>query len=193
MHRALALVALLSFSAAFAACPVAVQNQPTDAANKLAVKKLGALLACDPNDPINDQSPCNTFASKGLEAIYGVTDFKTAAGTHQSANEIHATVKKSTRWKEIGAVLDDDNALCAQSAANAALPVIAVITGSPHGHIALIIPGEPFKSPTWGKFAPKSASFFYNSPGKGYVNEPLSKAFQPAEAKNTTYYYRSPS
>ncbi len=27
-------------------------------------------------DPLNDQSPCNTFAGRGLESIYSVTEFQ---------------------------------------------------------------------------------------------------------------------
>ena len=53
---------------AMAACPVDPANTPSEAAKRLAISKLGALLKCDPKDPLNDRSPCNTFASKGLES-----------------------------------------------------------------------------------------------------------------------------
>ena len=173
-----------------AGCPVPVQNTPSQAAKQLAIAKLGPLLACKPDDPINDQSPCNTFASKGLEAIYGVIDFKTGPNQFMSANKIHEKIKSSSKWKAIGTVFNVDNGLCAQSASNAAMPVVAVMTGNPHGHIALVTPGEPQKSGTWNMLVPMSASFFYKEPSKAYLDGPLSKAFGPANASNATYYYR---
>lgn len=61
---------------AVAQCPVPPANTPSAAAKQLAISRLGQFLKCEANDPLNDQSPCNTFASRGLEAIYGVKDFK---------------------------------------------------------------------------------------------------------------------
>lgn len=185
----ISLVIVSSWS--FAACPVAPANVPSEDTKKLAIGKLSEFLACSEDDPINDQSPCNTFASKGLEAIYGVTDFKGTSNTHLSANQIYDKVAAAGNWKLIGSVLNDNNALCAQAAANSALPVIAVMKGTRHGHIALVIPGEPSKAPSWGnKLAPNSASFFYEKPKNTYVNGPLSKAYGPANAASASYYYR---
>jgi hypothetical protein len=152
---------------------------------------LSQFLVCGADDPINDQSPCNTFASKGLEAIYGVTDFKTGTNTHMSANQIADKVASGGNWRKIGPLLDDDNALCAQAAANAAYPVVAVMKGTKHGHIALVIPGEPKKAQSWdGTLAPNSASFFHKKPQDVYINGPMNKAFGKANAATATYYYR---
>lgn len=171
-------------------CPVPPANVPSEDAKKLAVNKLSQLLACSADDPLNDQSPCNTFASKGLESIYGVTDFKSGPQSYMSANQIADAVAGGGLWKPIGPLLDDDNALCAQAASNAALPVIAVMKATGHGHIALVIPGEPQHSASWGKLAPNSASFLLGKPDKAYVNGPLSKAFRQGDAAKATYYYR---
>ncbi len=178
---------LLLLGAAHAACPVPPANTPSEAAKKLAIGKLSQFLACSADDPINDQSPCNTFASKAMEAIYGVTDFKTGASTHMSANQIADKVAAGGRWKLIGPVLDNDNALCAQAASNAAYPVVAVMKATNHGHIALVIPGEPKQAPTWNNtLAPNSASFFYQEPQKVYING------GKVNAAKALYYYRAP-
>jgi hypothetical protein len=184
-----ALVATHSL-AAWSACPVPRANVPSEDAKKLAIGKLSQLLVCSADDPLNDQSPCNTFASKGLESIYGVTDFKSGPTSYMSANQIADTVAGGGVWKPIGPLLDDDNALCAQAASNAALPVIAVMKATGHGHVALVIPGEPQQSPSWEKLAPNSASFLLGKPDKAYVNGPLSKAFRPEDAAKATFYYR---
>lgn len=174
-----------------AACPVPPVNVPSEDAKKLAINKLGQLLVCSEDDPLNDQSPCNTFASKGLEAIYGVIDFKTAPNAHMSANQIADKVSVDGKWKLIGPVLDDQNALCAQAASNSAYPVVAVMKGKDHGHIALVIPGEPKQASSWGnKLAVNSASFFLGKPSQVYINGPLNKAFGQTNAEKAVFYYR---
>jgi hypothetical protein len=187
-----ATLAVATLTVAFADCPVPPANVPSESAKKLAISKLSQFLTCSEDDPLNDQSPCNTFAGKGLEAIYGVNDFKTGPMTYMSANEIADTVAAGGAWKLIGALLDDQNALCAQAASNAAYPVIAVMRGNTHGHIALVIPGEPKQAPTWGnRLAANSASFFLGKPSQVYINGPLSKAFGSDNAARAKYYYRN--
>jgi hypothetical protein len=184
--------ALIAFPfTAIAACPVPVPVQSTqsDAAKKLPISKLNQFLKCDASDPVNDQSPCNTFAGKGLEALYGVNDFKTPTG-YLSANQIADFVASSDHWVALGAVFDEDNNICAQATANQGYPVIAVMKGTVHGHVAMVLPGELARSGTWGFLAANSASFLFEHPDKVYVSGPLSKAFGPDNAKNATFYYR---
>ena len=64
----------------FAACPVPLQSVPSDAARKAAVSKLRKHLACKADDPLSDQSPCNIFAAKALEDLYGLHEFRDGAG-----------------------------------------------------------------------------------------------------------------
>jgi hypothetical protein len=172
-------------------CPLPLTSVESTQAKQLAMNKLNQFLQCDPKDPINDQSPCNTFAARGLEAIYAVTDFKTAAG-FLSANAIADYVAHNEKWVSLGGVFNEDNNLCAQVVANSVYPVIAVMKAAGHGHIAVVIPGEPQKSTTWKFLAANSASFFYESPGSAYVGGPLSKAFGPTHAQKALFYYRKP-
>ncbi|MFG1287909.1 hypothetical protein [Xanthobacter versatilis] len=186
---AAAVSVFLFLGSANAACPIPITSNPTDASGHLAISKLSQLLVCSENDPMNDQSPCNTFASRGLESIYSVSDFKTASG-FLSANAIWDYVNASAKWVSLGGVYNEDNNLCAQVMANQALPVIAVMKAPGHGHIALIIPGEPGKSGTWNMLVAYSASFLYNHPDKAYVGGLLSKAYQPDDAKKAVFFYR---
>jgi hypothetical protein len=189
----LSAVVIFTTGVAAAQCPVPAANTPSSAAEQLAITKLGQFLKCEANDPLNDQSPCNTFASRGLESIYGVKDFKSGASTHQAANEMWNTVSASgTKWLKLGGILDEQNNLCAQSMANAGWPVIALLKGTSHGHVALVIPGEPQKSDSWGMLAANSASFFLDKPASAYLNKPLSKAFGTASAQTAAFFYRNP-
>jgi hypothetical protein len=183
--------ALLAPAMVDAACPVPPASSPTASAKALSISKLGQFLKCEANDPLNDQSPCNTFASRSLESIYGVTDFKVVNG-HMSANKMADFIETNKQWVSIGNVYDLDNNLCAQALSNQAYPVIAIKKGTDHGHVALIIPGEPAISPTWGFLVANSASFLIHKPDKAYINGMLSKAFQPNDAMDATFYYRKP-
>lgn len=189
------LSAIIIFTAGVAAaqCPVPIANTPSSAAKQLAISKLGQFLKCEANDPLNDQSPCNTFASRGLESIYGVKDFKSGVSTHQAANEMWSTVSASgSKWSKLGGVFDEQNNLCAQSMANAGWPVIALLKGTGHGHVALVIPGEPKKSDTWGMLVANSASFFLDKPASAYLNKPLSNAFNTTSSQTSAFFYRNP-
>lgn len=192
-YLVLSVMTIATASMVEAQCPVPPANAPSAAAKQLAISKLGQFLKCEANDPLNDQSPCNTFASRGLEAIYGVKDFKLGETTHQSANQMWDTVNASgSRWEKLGSVFDEQNNLCAQSMANAGWPVIALLQATGHGHVALVIPGEPLKSGSWGMLAANSASFFLAKPTSTYLNMPLSSAFSVASAQNASFFYRNP-
>ena len=178
---------------AAAQCPVPPANTPSAAARQLAINRLGQFLQCEASGPLNDRSPCNTFASRGLESIYGVKDFKSSDTAHQTANQMWDTVTGSgSRWKRLGSIFDEQNNLCAQSMANAGWPVVALLKASGHGHVALVIPGEPQKSGSWGMLAANSASFFLDKPASAYLNKPLSSAFDPDSAKQAAFFFRNP-
>jgi len=189
----LIVVAIAASGTAAAQCPVPPANTPSPAANQLAVSRLGQFLKCEANDPLNDQSPCNTFASRGLESIYGVTDFKSENTSHQSANQIWNTVNApGSKWVKLGGAFDEQNNLCAQSMANNGWPVIALLKATGHEHVALVIPGEPQRSNSWGILAANSASFFLDKPASAYLNKPLSSAFDAASAQKAAFFYRNP-
>ena len=180
-------------------CPVPPANTPSRQQLDLVIKKLGEFMKCEVGNKTNDLSPCNTFASRGLEAIYGVKDFKTGKSSHQSANDMWKKVhEENSRWQKIGAVLDQQNNLCAQSVANAGWPVIALRYREGHGHVALVIPGELKDSGTWGMKTANSASFFLRqtpeeiySKSQGYLDKALSAAFTKEDAKDVVFFYRN--
>lgn len=186
-------LALAAAGVAAAQCPVPPANTPSAAAKQLAISKLGQFMKCEADNPLNDQSPCNTFASRGLESIYGVKDFKSGETTHKTANQMWNTVNApESKWRKLGGVFDEQNNLCAQSMANAGWPVIALLNASGHGHVALVIPGEPQMSGSWGMLAVNSASFFLGKPVSAYLNKQLSNAFDAASAQKASFFYRNP-
>jgi hypothetical protein len=179
----------LPASTGFADCPVPMNSAFNQGDQDRAISVLGAYFVCSAGDPGNDQSPCNTFAGRGLEAIYNVTDFKTATG-YMLANQILDFVSHSDAWHKIGPVLDADNNLCAQAAVNQGHPTVAVSPGDPHGHIAMAIPGLPVQASKWNILTVNSASFLYNKPAQSYLGGPLSGAWKKEDAVNAVFYFR---
>ncbi|GAB2182569.1 hypothetical protein DLREEDagrD3_27920 [Denitratisoma sp. agr-D3] len=184
------------YQTAWADCPVPLINTPTAAAQKLAVHDLNTIAKCDSSDPKLDQSPCNIFVSRGIKMLYGVEDFQTGSG-HMDANRILKFVSTSPKWGRIGSVNDSDNGLCAQATANAGLPVIAIKSGTVHGHVVMVIPGQPEKSLSFGVIVPKAAGFFLVEPDNPPKDKPrffiggqLSEGFGAEDFKKSTYYYR---
>ncbi|HCR0386880.1 hypothetical protein [Enterobacter kobei] len=193
MKMLITLFCLLIGSFTYAQCPVAPINSPNEESRKLSVNKLSEFMICDISAPENDRSPCNTFASQGLNAIWGINDFGSDQKTYLTANQIWEKVNSpDTVWHNLGSVLNEDNNLCAQSLANAGWAVLAVMKGSDngHGHIALIIPGEPQQALSWGMLVANSASFFLDKPYKAYISKPLSFAFSAANANQASFFYR---
>jgi hypothetical protein len=94
---------------------------------------------------------------------------------------------------QLGTVFNEANNLCAQSAANAGWPVIALLKAAGHGHVALVIPGQPTVSNSWGMLTANSASFFLDKPTSVYLNKGLSSAFGPTNAQKAVFFYRKPS
>lgn len=182
---------LLSQAVTYAACPAAKASKAGEELNQIASQMLRSFLACRTDVPFSDRTPCNVFVSMGLEAVYGVTDFQIGARKHMSANQIASQIDVDKRWVRIGALLDDESALCAQASANDGFPVIAVLSEARHGHVALVLPGPFARASSWGgHIAPNSASYFLDKPYAAYVSQPLNRAFGRSNAVKASYYYR---
>ena len=137
---------------------------------------LSDFLAC--REASDDLSACNEFVARGLAAVYGVDDFRRAGGGYLSANEIADRVADANGpWVALGAATSQAALTEAQGQANAGRAVIAVHRGTPHGHVALILPGTAVKSKNWGTTAPCSASFRLENANAAFVGCGLAWAF----------------
>ena len=142
--------------------------------------------------PIDDRSPCNYFVSRALEIIYKITVFKNEGDSSKpyfTSNEIALFVERNPGvWECLGLALDQNVLDNAQRHANLSKAVIAVLKGSPNGHVAIIIPGNIKTSGNWNLDVPCAASFFLDKPSKSFVGCPLSYAFE--SPSNVTIYSR---
>ncbi|MHA6879432.1 hypothetical protein [Ralstonia pseudosolanacearum] len=145
-----------------------------------------------------DAVACNYFVAKAVDTLYGVSDFSPSgggAGAWLSANAIgdYVQTHKDT-WSKLG---NADNQQVLQDAASGAAngqPVIAVMKGNPHGHVALVLGGELKASTTWvsdtddNMRVPNSAAFSLEHVDKAYVFCRLSAAF--TDPSNVEIYWR---
>jgi hypothetical protein len=165
-----AVVGALSF---FVLTSVFAQGPPEWQADVEAM--LHEFMTCQ--SPIDDVSPCNRFVGRALKRIYNIDDFTKPNGEFMTANEIAGAVAASGNWTKLGNASDQKALNEAQGYANVKKAIIAVSSGSPHGHVAIILPGSQTQSGSWGLKVPNSASFFLNKPDKSYIGKPLSFAW----------------
>ena len=163
-----------------------------NAASQQNYDKLMSLMSCpvdaDTDTGIQvDSVACNYFVARTFEKLYGVHDFSPdggGAGKWLTANQIADYVRSNSEiWSKLGSA--NDQAVLADAAQGAAngQPVLAVLKGDPHGHVAVILGGALQPSTTWkdigGKSmrVPNSAAFSLNNVAKAYVFCRLSAAF----------------
>jgi len=146
-------------------------------------------LVCKPDEPEQDRSPCNFFASNLLERGWGFTDFKNE-GEYKSANQIAEFLYSDANWRALGSGDSQSTLTKAQEYANEGYPVFAVFTGNPNGHITIIIPGSLAASGSWGLNVPNSASFRLDSITLTYVGKRLSTSFRASDKSMVMLYAR---
>ncbi len=130
---------------------------------------------------MSDSTACNWFVGRGLQSGFGLNDFTPQGGGWKNANAIAAHVAASADWSYLGAASDQQVLKAAGEAASAGSAVIAVATGNPHGHVALILGGPLSASGGWGRQVPNSASFFLHKAASSYVGCKLSYAFASSQ------------
>jgi len=138
-------------------------------------------------------SPCNVFLAKALKVLFGIADFEQPGLPDEflAANEIARYVATHPdQWTLLGTASNQGALDSAQTHANLNLPVIAVYTSDPHGHVAVVLPGNLEYSGQWNLHAPNSASVFLNKPHKSYVGLRLSNAFDASDLPNVKIYTR---
>lgn len=155
--------------------------QTTDAQRKL-YRDLMTYMSCPSDDPASgrlaDKVACNYFVGKVLNDVYRIPDFSAGPGRWLLANQVHDYVTRHDDvWSRLGVANDQRVLDDAAAGASNGQAVIAVSRGSP-GHVALILPGQPKRSQSWGGLnAPNSASFSLGNVDKAYVFCRLSYAF----------------
>jgi hypothetical protein len=215
--RAWCLVGVLVFSARFLTARTAIGedwcstsdasvNDPSTVAwaNRL-VGALGEDSACQLSRADDDQAaftantPCNVFAGRVLERLYGVKDFYVTPPDENKpfyrANEIATLLQAGVwqNWTQLGSANDQDVLDRAKTAADAGKLVIAVWRDpNPNapGHIALIGPGPLRHSGAWNKNTPPAASLTLGNPSKGFLGKPLSCAFTSDKAPEVKIWVR---
>jgi hypothetical protein len=129
-----------------------------------------------------DRGPCDSFVGRALKRVYGIRDFEQPAGSDRflSAERIAALVAASPDWVTLGNAADQDALDEARAYAGDGYAVLAVKSGHPGGHVALVLPGPLTASGSWKLNVPRSASFFLDRAQGSYVGKPLSFAFSSA-------------
>jgi hypothetical protein len=132
--------------------------------------------------------------AKALRLLFGIADFDSPdlPGEFLAANEIVDYVAAHPeQWTLLGPASSQVTLERAQEYANLNTPVIAVYAASPHGHVAVVLPGSLRYSGQWNLLTPNSASVFLNRPYKSYVGQMLSNSFQASHLPSVKLYSRN--
>lgn len=192
MNFRLMVLAALSVATHASACPIESTPRPTAEASRLDIAGLHELMTCQPSNPANDRSPCNHFVASAIKRLYGIDVLSSPSGPLTANAMVDAMEATGSSWVALpNSILESQSANCSQSLANSMYVVVAAMRGSPHGHVAIVLPGTVKPSGNWGGVAPNSAAFRLDQPtGSGtFVGQPLSFAFGKSNAEKAKYYY----
>lgn len=127
----------------------------------------------------SDEQECNHFTAEAICRFYEIDDFE-KNGSYVSYRDIKDMVTlNGGGWEAIGIASRQADLDQAQDYANSGRATIA-FDPTKTNHVAIILPGKPQKSNSWGLDAPNSASFFVHKPDC-YVNKALSYSFKSPE------------
>jgi hypothetical protein len=118
---------------------------------------------------------CNQFVNAFAGAVFGYHGFDNLL-----ANQMVTRLRNHPNWTAIHDPTSEDGAISrmsdlgskmaeAQRLANAGALVVIAVEGDPHGHVAVVVPGEMQHSNAWGMMLPQIAQAGYlrseESPG----------------------------
>jgi hypothetical protein len=101
----------------------------------------------------NGQTHCNQFAHAFAKLAFGYDGFE-----GKTANEIVADLRKrEIGWDAVAGKNLQERLKNARDWANEGYLVVASLEEKPHGHIAIVVPGDLVKSGQWGLDVPEIA------------------------------------
>ncbi|HTS54966.1 MAG TPA: hypothetical protein VMH26_16970 [Burkholderiales bacterium] len=119
---------------------------------------------------------CSYFPARALNQLFGIGDFCDAEHCLR-AHEIADQIAKDGQWTALGKASDQAILNQAQEMATGGLPVIAVQTAADKGMIAIVMPGKPVTSQSWGRKVPLAVGARLDRPEASVYSQGLSYLF----------------
>ena len=127
------------------------------------------------------RSDCRNVISKYINNVYGINDFKNKNNDHIIYDSIQPIISRSTRWKNIGSAVHQENLDKAVDYATDGGLALVIDTSESYGHIVIIQAGETKKSGSWGLKLPKVLSLSNHNPSKSFFDKTLAYAFKKSD------------
>jgi hypothetical protein len=119
---------------------------------------------------------CTYFPARALNQLFGIGEFCDAERCLRP-HEIAAQIAKDGQWTALGKASDQAILNQAQEMATGGLPVIAVQTANDKGLIAIVMPGKPVTSQSWGRKVPLAVGTRLDKPEASVYSQGLSYLF----------------
>jgi hypothetical protein len=119
---------------------------------------------------------CTYFPARALNQLFGIGEFCDAERCLRS-HEIAAQIAKDAQWTVLGKASDQAILTQAHEMATGGLPVIAVQTATDKGMIAIVMPGKPVTSQSWGRKVPLAVGTRLDKPEASVYSQGLSYLF----------------
>ncbi|PLK46978.1 hypothetical protein [Uliginosibacterium sp. TH139] len=153
------------------------------------------------------RTACNRFVAHSLSLVYGYNAFidpskeiLQSLGIDYSdigppyehkylrAEHIQQYLSLSAGWKRLGTGASAEALVHAAFSAGVGLPVLAVSID----HVALVMPGEPIMSGSWGARVPYVASFSLGNPRGSFYYGPISRAWRASRRGDVLLFVYDP-
>ena len=149
-------------------------NSSIDLSNKVA-----SFIAC--KKAAQKPTDCRNNISKIIAETYGINDFDDDTIGFVIYDSIQPIVKRSSTWKNLGAVSEETLAEAEKHTNDGGLSLV-INTASPYGHVVMLVPGESRYSGKWDMNLPSVLSLINHKPEKSFVNKSLAYAFKKSNS-----------
>ena len=128
-----------------------------------------------------ERSHCRNEITRLISETHGLEEFKDSEQNYVIYDSIQPIVKRSDKWKNIGAATDQEVLNKGIAHANNGGAALIIDTSETYGHVVMLKPGEAYPSGSWNMQLPNVLSLFNAKPENSFYDKSLSFAFKKSD------------
>lgn len=128
-----------------------------------------------------ERSHCRNEITRLISETHNLEEFKDSEQNYVIYDSIQPIVKRSDKWKNIGAATNQEVLNKAIAYANNGGAALIIDTSETYGHVVMLKPGEAYPSGSWNMELPNVMSLFNAKPENSFYDKSLSFAFKKSD------------
>lgn len=128
-----------------------------------------------------ERSHCRNEITRLISETHELEEFKDSEQNYVIYDSIQPIVKRSDKWKNIGAATNQEVLNKAIAHANNGGAALIIDTSETYGHVVMLKPGEAYPSGSWNMELPNVMSLFNAKPENSFYDKSLSFAFKKSD------------